>query len=388
VAYDLAGWRAAGLLDAWRAEWRQRAGGVWRFRELLPLPPGAAALSLDEGATPLTRLEGPGPGRIWLKEETRNPTGAFKDRLHAVGLAMARHLGFPRATAATTGNHGTALAAYAARAGLEALVFCDPGAPEVQRRLMAAFGARVVVLAEREEHLAWLARERGWFPSVGLWPDPVGNPYGVEGYKTIAYEAYLQLGRFPDRVLAPTAGGDALYGPWKGFRELAALGAPGRRPRMVAVQAAGCAPVVEAWRRGAAAVGVHPGPRTIARSIGDATGGPLSLDAIAASGGGAEAVPDRALVAAMGRLAAQGIAVEPSGAAGVAAALALRARGELAEGEDVVCVLTGAGMKWPATVARGANRRELRDADPAAVRAWVEASPRGEAAAPGRGDEA
>ena len=175
------------------------------------------------------RLDGVDGPRIWLKDETRNPTGSFKDRLHAVSLTMARALGFRKAVASTTGNHGTALAAYAARAGMDALVFCDPRAPVVQRRLMQLFGARVVVLADRAAHVGWLVRERGWYPSTGMTPEPVGTPYGVEGYKTIAYEVFFQLGgRFPERMLVPTSGGDAIYGPWKGFRELRALGAAGR----------------------------------------------------------------------------------------------------------------------------------------------------------------
>jgi threonine synthase len=373
VAHDLATLRAAGLLATWRA----RPGGLWRFRELLPLPDGAEPVTLEEGATPLVRLVHDGPGRIWLKDETRNPTGAFKDRLHAVALSMARVLGFRKATAATTGNHGTALAAYAARAGLAALVFCDPRAPGVQRRLMQLFGARVAVLPERGAHLAWLVAERGWYPSTGMTPDPVANPYGVEGYKTIGFEIFFQLGeRFPGRVLVPTSGGDALYGPWKGFRELAALGAPGSPPRMVAVQAAGCDPIVQGFRAGASTVPVHPAPRTIAVSIADETGGPISLAAIRESGGSAVAVDDGAIVAAMRALARQGIAVEPSSAAPVAAALAAAGRGELGVDEDVVCVLTGAGGKWPDALLEALEPRELRDATPAAVRAWIEAADR------------
>jgi threonine synthase len=281
VAYDYPALRGEGILAAWVA----RPGGLWRFRELLPLPAGAPVLTLAEGATPLVPLEGAGAARVWLKDETRNPTGAFKDRLHAVSLAMARALGYRGATASTTGNHGTALAAYAASAGLRAVVFCDPRAPALQRRLMQLHGARVVVLPGRDEHLAWLVRERGWYPSTGMTPAPVGTPYGVEGYKTIAYEIYFQLGaRFPARVLVPTSGGDAVYGPWKGFRELRALGAAGPLPRMVAVQASGCDPIVRGWRAGAREVPVHPDPRTIAVSIADDTGGPASLRALAESG--------------------------------------------------------------------------------------------------------
>jgi threonine synthase len=372
VVYDYAALAAAGTLRAWAS----RPGGLWRFREVLPPPADASILSLAEGATPLVRLQGPGDHRIWLKDETRNPTGSFKDRLHSVSLTMARVLGFRKAVASTTGNHGTALAAYAARAGIEALVFCDPRAPLVQRRLMQLFGARVVVLADRAAHVGWLVRERGWYPSTGMTPEPVSTPYGVEGYKTIAHEVYFQLGgRFPGRVLVPTSGGDAIYGPWKGFRELRALGAPGALPRMVAVQAAGCDPIVRGWRAGAAEVPVHPDPRTIAVSIADETGGPASLRAVAESGGAAEAVSEEAILDAMRRLAAQGIAVEPSSAVSVAAALALAARGELEADEDVVCILTGAGAKWPDALVDALTPRELIDASPSGVRAWIDAAP-------------
>jgi threonine synthase len=371
VVYDYPALAATGTLKAWRS----RAGGLWRFRELLPPPASASIVTLAEGATPLVRLQAADGHRIWLKDETRNPTGSFKDRLHAVSLTMARALGFRKAVASTTGNHGTALAAYAARAGMDALVFCDPRAPEVQRRLMQLFGARVAVLADRGAHTAWLVRERGWYPSSGMTPEPVGTPYGVEGYKTIGYEVFFQLGgHFPGRMVVPTSGGDAIYGPWKGFRELQALGAPGDLPRMVAAQAAGCDPIVRGWRAGAAAVPVHPDPQTIAVSIADETGGPASLRALAESNGSAEAVADAAIVDAMRRLAGQGIAVEPSSAAAVAAALALLSRGELSADEDVVCVLTGAGVKWPDALVDALTPRELTDPSPAAVRAWIEAT--------------
>jgi threonine synthase len=368
VRYDYARLRAAGTL----ADWAERAGGLWRFRELLPLPPGTESLSLGEGGTPLVPLDAGGPARIWLKDETRNPTGAFKDRLHAVSLAVARALGFTRVTASTTGNHGTALAAYAARAGLSALVLCDPRAPVVQRRLMQLYGARVAVLPDRSAPLEWLVRDGGFYPSVGVTPAPVATPYGVEGYKTIGFELYFQLGRrFPSRVLVPSAGGDALYGPWKGFRELGLLGAAGPLPRMVAVQAAGCDPIVTGWREGGSRVPVHPAPRTMAVSIADETGGAVSLRALHESGGSAEGVEEAAIAAAMRRVARAGIAVEPAAATAVAAALAMVRRGEVGPDEDLVCVLTGAAVKWPEALAEVIEPHELIDADPQAFRAWV-----------------
>jgi threonine synthase len=356
------------LLDLWAS----RSGGVWRFRELLPLPSSAEPITLEEGGTPLVRLEADGPARIWLKDETRNPTGAFKDRFHTVSLSMARALGYRKVTASTTGNHGTSMAAYAAKGRLACLAFCDPRAPRLQRDLMQALGARVAVLPARRDHLAWLVRERGWYPSTYMTPMPVSTPFGVEGYKTIGHEVYFQLGRrFPSRLLAPTAIGDVLYGPWKGFRELARLGAAGRLPRMVAVQAAGCDPIVRGFQAGASVVPVHPSPDTIALSIGDETAGPITLQTLRESDGEAVAVTDDAIVSAMRALARQAIVVEPSSAATVAAALAMAADGRLGSGEDVVCILTGAGAKWPDEVARIASPAELREHDPAAFRGWI-----------------
>ncbi len=368
VIYDYARLRAIGTLAAWST----RPGGLWRFAELLPLPEGAVPITLAEGATPLVRLELPGPARIWVKDETRNPTGAFKDRFHAVSVWMARALGYRKVTASTTGNHGTSVSAYAAKGGLVCLVFCDPQAPDVQRRLMQLFGARVAVLAHRRQHLTWLVRERGWYPSTYMTPMPVCTPYGVEGYKTIGYEIFFQLGgRMPSRVLFPTAAGDGLYGPWKGFRELELLGASAPLPKMIAVQATGCDPIVQGFNQRAREVPVHPNSRTIAVSIADETGGAISLTTLYGSGGSAVAVSDEAILEAMRTLARLGIAVESTSAAPLAAVMAQQARGELGEDEDVVCILTGAGGKWPDALLDALDDHELREQDPEALRAWI-----------------
>lgn len=370
VIYDYSSLRKAETLT----KWETRPGGVWRFRELLPLPEEAHPISLEEGGTPLIQLKIPGKGRIWVKDETRNPTGSFKDRFHTISVSMAKNLGYQKVTASTTGNHGTSLAAYATKGALRSLVFCDPRSPEIQRRLMQLYGAWVAVMASRREHLAWLVRERGWYPSTYMTPMPVGTPFGIEGYKTIGYELFFQLGgRMPGRVLVPVAMGDILYGPWKGFKELRELGASGPLPKMIGIQAAGCDPIVQAFNRRETEVPVHPDPRTIAVSIGDETGGTIGLRAIYESGGSAVSVSDDAIVKAMRMLARDGLVVEPASAAPVAAVLKQQASGELGMGEDAVCILTGSGVKWPDALTYALENHELREENPETVRAWIRA---------------
>ena len=370
--YDYEDLRKRGTLEAWRKRAPDgRAPGLWIFREVLPLSPAAEPVSLVEGGTPLVRLDAAGPGRIWIKDETRNPTGSFKDRFQSVSISWARAAGHGKAVSTTTGNHGTSMAAYAAKAGMKGLVFCDPGTPEVHRCLIQLFGSWLAVLKNRKELLEWLVRERGWYPSTGFTP-PISTPYGIEGYKTIGHEIFLQLNRMPGRVLAPVSVGDVLYGPWKGFRELERLGAEGPLPRMYAIQAAGCDPVVRGFRDGAREMPVHPDPRTIAISIGDATGGWHALSPIYESGGGAETVTDEEIVHAMGVIARVGIAAEPASAAPVAAALNQRKRGELGRDEDVVCIVTGSAAKWPDTLPLAYTPKALVDENAAAVRAWIQ----------------
>jgi len=378
VVYDYAGWRSAGLLDAWR----KRPPGVWSYRELLPLPEADEPVTLGEGGTPLTPVPDSGPARLWIKNEARNPTGAHKDRFHSVGVSMARMHGFDRSTSGTTGNHGASLAAYTALANMRCIIFCHPQSPTVLRHLAQLHGADVVVTKNRYEHLAWLTHERGWFPSTGLTPRPVGNPYGIEGYKSIGYEIFFQLGgRMPNHVLVPVAKGDALYGPWKGLKEIAALGHTGEPlPRMHAVQSTGCDPVVQGFEQKLKIVPVHPNPDTIALSIGDATAAPLSLSTLYDSRGAAVAVSDDEILAAVRRLARIGVAAEPSGAASIAAAFKMNAEGVFAPGENVVSVVTGAAVKWPHELGLAVESHELQDKDAGAIRAWIDGRSRSNAA--------
>jgi threonine synthase len=370
VRYDLAAYRGRELLRTWA----QREAGLWSFRELLPLPHEEAPVTLGEGGTPLWRLDVPGPGRIWIKDETRNPTGAFKDRFQSVVVSMARSLGYQKVLASTTGNHGCSLAAFSARGRLQSLVFIDPRSSELQKRLIQFFGARLVSTADAQRHIVRLVRERGWYPCTGSTPMPVATPFGVEGNKTIAFEIYYQLGRrMPSRMVVPVSVGDVIYGPWKGFKELLQLGAEGPAPRMFAVQSSGCDPIVSGFRQGLNEVPVHPDPHTIALSIGDRTAGSHTLTSLYDSRGGAEAVTDGQILTTVRLLADRGIAAEPSAAASVAAALLQQERGEIGAEEDVVCLLTGTAMKWPELLPARNDSHLLSDADAAAIDAWLDA---------------
>ena len=352
VTYDWDGLDPEQLAAGWRSAADR---SLWRFRELLPLPEGSAPLTLGEGGTPLVHLRASERNpleRLYVKNETVNPTWAFKDRFHAVSVSMARELGFEKLIASSTGNHGNSLAAYGAAAGLTTRILVDPRAPAVQQDLMALHGATVVQEMERQAALLDFVRNDGWYPSTYMTPLPVSTPFGVEGYKTIAYELALELGGGPRHVLFPVAAGDGLYGPWKGFRELHELGLMPVPPRMHGVQATGVKPIVEAWEQGLPEPRFCAEPDTIALSIADRTGGSIALMAITESDGGAVDVSEQEIVAAVRYLAEQGIAVEPSSAACVAGAWKQVRAGVIDPAEAVVCILTGAAVKWPETLAR------------------------------------
>jgi threonine synthase len=341
-------------------------GRVWDYDALLPLD-RAAAVSLGEGGTPLLRLPALnveiGLPDLYLKVETGNPTGSFKDRFQTVSMSVARSLGYPRAAIVTTGNAGSAAAAYAAAAGIRLVAITDPVAPEEQRRMMGFYGAVVTapsrpgpVVDNARELIDTLVRDHGCFPTTvqGTYAGPA-NPYGVEGYKTIGFEVWNQLGRVPDRVCVPTSGGDALYGPYKAFTELVSLGVADRVPAMVACQAAGAGFLAESLRRGDGGVAVVV-PDTFALSIADPTGSPSALRAISETSGDAWTATDDELLAAMRLLARHGICVEAASAAPLAALRSAAAEGRVDVGETVVAVLTGGGQKWPAQLDRAVPR--------------------------------
>jgi threonine synthase len=352
VVYDWTGLDGVELSARWRSS---QDRSLWRFRELLPLRADVAPLSLGEGGTPLVHLTASASNpleRLYVKNETVNPTWSFKDRFHAVSVSMARQLGATKLIASTTGNHGNSLSAYGAAAGMPTRILVDPRTPAVQQDLMTLHGAAVDRVMERQAALRNYVLDDGWYPSTYMTPLPVSTPYGVEGYKTIAYELALELPRAPDHVLFPVAAGDGLYGPWKGFRELHQLGLLDAPPRMHAVQATGVKPIVEAFEQGLEEPLFCAEPDTIALSIADRTGGSIALTALTESRGGAVDVSEREIVAAVRFLAKRGIAVETASAAAVAGAWKQARTGAIDPADVVVCILTGAAVKWPETLAR------------------------------------
>jgi threonine synthase len=330
-----------------------RQPGLWRWREVLPGKP-EEAVTLGEGGTPLVHLGRLGSelgcSRLLLKDEAFNPTGSFKARGLAVAVTQARTLGARKLAIPTAGNAGGALAAYAARAGLEATVFMPKDAPLANQLECQAHGARVILVDGLIGDCARLLAERkereGWFDVSTL-----KEPYRIEGKKTLGYELFEQCGRLPDAILYPTGGGVGMIGMWKAFEEMQALGwIGGERPRMIVVQAEGCPPIVRAFQNKQRESETWKDARTIAAGlrVPKALGDFLVLDAVYRSGGAAIAVGDEEILAALRRLArAEGVLACPEGAATLAALPRLLEQGVLKREETIVLFNTGSGLKYP-----------------------------------------
>lgn len=351
-------------LSAARRHWKTsdlegRAPTLWRYHELLPVEQEDAVVSLGEGMTPLIPLPRLGSALkmvdLWLKDEGLLPTGSFKARGAAVGVARAHELGVTRIAMPTNGNAGAAWAIYAARAGMDACIVMPVDAPLITRNECAISGAHLYLvqglISDAGRIVGQAVRDQGWFDVSTL-----KEPYRLEGKKTMGFELAEQLGwTVPDVIVYPTGGGVGLIGMYKAFRELQAIGfiAPHKMPRLVSVQASGCAPVVKAWEQGERVSQFWPQSETIAFGINvpKALGDFLILQALYDTDGCAVAVDDATILAAQGELARQeGIFACPEGAATVAAAQTLRQTGFIRETDKVVLLNTGAGIKYPDTV--------------------------------------
>jgi threonine synthase len=327
---------------------------LWRYHEVLPLEDPLARVSLGEGFTPLLatpRLaEHLGLGRVFVKEEGGNPTGSFKARGLAMAVSMAKALGVKDVCLPSAGNAGSALAAYAARGGLKAHVFVPKDIARVFLMETEAYGAEVVtvdgLITDAGRICAGLAKERGWYECATL-----KEPYRLEGKKTMGYEIAEQMGwALPDAILYPTGGGTGLIGMWKAFEELEKMGfLEGKRPRMYAVQAEGCAPIVKAFADGLAEAPFWEGAKTLAHGlrVPKALGDFLILKALRESHGGALAVADGEIVTGVRDLArTEGIFACPEGGACIAALQKLKASGHVSREDSVVVFNTGTGFKY------------------------------------------
>ena len=328
-----------------------REKSLWRYREVLPLPGNAEPVSLGEGGTPLLRAEKFGDDiDLWIKDESLNPTQSFKARGMTVAVSMAKHLGATKLAVPSAGNAGGALAAYAARAGLEAHIFMPRDTPRANIIECRELGAHVTLIngliTDCGAEIARRKTKEGWFDVSTL-----KEPYRVEGKKTLGYELAEQFDwRLPGLILYPAGGGTGLIGMWKAFDELETLGWIGReRPRMFAVQAAGCAPIVRAFEMGEKTAVEFPDARTIASGlrVPKAIGDFLILDILRQSNGGAIAVADKEMIRVAREVgASEGLFVCPEGAASFAALKSLRSAGKIVPGERVVIFNTGSGIKY------------------------------------------
>src|SRR4051795_7805299 len=352
VRYDLDGVRR----ELPREALAERPQILWRYRELLPVRRPENILSLGEVVTPLISLpriagrlaQG---GELIVKDEGRLPTGSFKARGLALAVSMAKELGVTHMAMPTNGNAGSAMAAYCARAGMAATVFCPDDTPAVNVREIAMQGAEVFLVNGLIDDCGKLVsegeKEVGWFNCSTL-----REPYRIEGKKTMGVELAEQLGwELPDAIFYPTGGGTGIIGMWKAFAELEAIGWIGKkRPRMGVVQASGCAPMVKAWEEGVEHAPRWQDSHTFAAGIRvpQAVGDFLILRAVRESGGFATAVDDDAIMQAWREVAAEeGLLLCPEGAATYAAYKQALENGRVGAGERAVLFNCATGLKYP-----------------------------------------
>lgn len=347
VRYDLAGIAAALSRETLEA----RPTDMWRWRELLPVRAVEHIVSLGEIETPLIPLPRAGGANVLVKDEGRLPTGSFKARGLVMAVSMAKALGITRIAMPTNGNAGAALAAYATRCGIETIVFCPEDTPEINVREIAMQGARVWrvngLIDDCGAIVAEGAKQGRWFDFSTL-----KEPYRIEGKKTMGLELAAQLGwRLPDAIFYPTGGGTGLIGMWKAFDELEALGWIGpERPRMYAVQAEGCAPIVKAFDQGVEHAERWEDAHTVAAGIRvpRAVGDFLILRAVRESGGKALAVSDAAILEAVDDAARRdGLLLCPEGGATLAAYRRALDEGLVGADERVVLFNCATGLKYP-----------------------------------------
>jgi threonine synthase len=341
-----------GRIDREAAVSRPRS--IWRWHEMMPVEDPANVVTLGEGGTPLLRADRlaarHGFADLWIKDEAANPTASFKARGLSAAVSKAKELGYGKIALPTAGNAGGAAAAYAARAGMECHVFMPRDTPPVFRIECERYGANVALVDGLIDDCGRIVAERA--PREG-WHDvsTLKEPYRVEGKKTMGYELAEEFGwTLPEAIFYPTGGGTGLIGMWKAFEEMEELGWIGsRRPRMFAVQAAGCAPIPKAFEEGKVIAEKFPNPRTYASGlrVPKPFADYLILKYVRASGGAAVAVRDEEIRSACDEIGASvGLFVAPEGGAAWAAAKQLASEGKLDPASRIVIFNTGSGFKY------------------------------------------
>jgi threonine synthase len=338
------------LADTWKPDHLlSRTPSLWRYKELLPICDEADIVSLGETMTPLIHAKRLGDQlglpELWIKDESRLPTGSFKARGLAMAVSKAKALGIKKLAIPSAGNAATALSAYAACAGISSYIFMPKDTPTFNQETCRLAGANVTLIdgliTDAGKIVAERKKDEGWFDVSTL-----KEPYRVEGKKTMGFELAEQFGwKLPDVIIYPTGGGTGIVGMWKGFAELENIGWIGKkRPRFISVQAAGCAPIVKAWNEDMPTAVPWQNAQTVASGlrVPQAIGDFLILDAIRKSGGAAIAVTDDAISEAMRLLpTTEGILTCPEGAATVAALKPLVANGTITSSDQIVLFNTG-----------------------------------------------
>jgi threonine synthase len=338
----------------------ERAPFLWKYFEFLPLKSEKNAVTLNEGGSPLLKAESLGEKiglrNLYLKDETRNPTGSFKDRSMTVGVSKAVEFGVRTVATASSGNAAASLAAYSAKAGLKCFAFVLESASTAKIAQIRLHGTRVVKVKPAEEGkdptvqmLQKVIEEYGWYPCPSFGPF---NPYQVEGPKTISYEIAEQLGwKLPDWIIIPVGSACLFAGVWKGFRDFKEIGFIDFMPKLAAIQSTGCAPLVKAFREKKSLRELEPwkNPRTVAGGLADVF--PWDADValnVLKKSGTAEEVPDEDILKAQKLLASlEGVFAEPSGVASLAGLIKLAEKGVIEKDETVVALITGSGLKDP-----------------------------------------
>ena len=356
-------------------------GSIWRYRDFFPAVSDGHIVTLGEGGTPLVKSRWLGPSlgieNLYFKNDTLMPTGSFKDRGFSLAVSYASEIGVKRGLTYSSGNAGASFSAYSARAGFPGLVLVEYLASDTKKAMILLYGAKAAILEyENFDQISAMldgaVQELGCYMFVNFI-----NPVRHEAMKTYAYEIYGELGRVPDYSFHPVGTGGGLWGTWKGYQELAAMGVTYKLPPMVGVQ-----PSAVCWLKQAIDTGAQEGSlygdstKTIAQSISGNSplhGGRRLLSAVRNSGGMAMAVTDEEILEAMRDLGREGIGAEPSSAAGVAAFKQAAKAGKIRSTDTAVCVITGTALKQPAIVQRAINMPQRRvRADVDALRTLLE----------------